>query len=83
MPPFEQFGVPLLVTRIVYCTAKSIENASVDASSMMLAQSSIHSLRVLVSKLGRIVESYIPQMPSQIRPNPGYVLKQIPRVLVS
>jgi hypothetical protein len=75
MPPFEQFGILLFVARIVYSTAKCIENTPVYASSLVLAQLSIHSFRILIPKLRRIIKSNLPEMPSQIRPNPGYVLQ--------
>jgi hypothetical protein len=50
---------------------------------MMFAQPGIHSLRILIPKVGRIVEPNLPEMLSQIRPNPGYVLQLIHRPLLS
>jgi hypothetical protein len=75
MPPFQQFGILLFVARIVYSTAKCIKNTPVYASPLVLTQLSIHSFRILISKLRRIIESNLPEMPSQIRPNPRYVFQ--------
>lgn len=77
MPPFEQFGILLLVARIVHSTAKRIKNTPVYACSAMFAKLIIHSFRILISKFRRIVEPDLPKMPSQIRPNPRYVLQWI------
>jgi hypothetical protein len=83
MPPFEQFKILLFVAHIVYSTAKCIKNTSVYVASMMFAQPSIHSLSILIPKFRRIVEPNLPKMPSQIRPNPRYVLQHIHRLLLS
>ena len=83
MPPFEQFGIPFFVARIVYSAAKCIENTLVYASPLMFAQLSIHSLSILISKFRRFTKSNLPEMPSQIRPNPGDFLQQILGIILS
>ena len=71
MPPFEQFRIMVFVARIVYGTAKRVKKTPIYASAMMFAQLSIHSFSILISKFRWIIESNLPEMPSQIRPNPG------------
>jgi hypothetical protein len=65
------------MARIVDSTPEYIQHALVQTPALDLAESLIHPLRILISKLRRIGEPDFPDMMSQIRPNPRYLLKHV------
>ncbi len=77
VPPLEQFGIMHFMARIVNSAPKCIQHTLVQTPALNLAQPLIHPLRILISKLRRISKSNFPDMMSQIRPDPRYLLKHV------